>query len=67
MTWTQVGPSMTNHLPGGANVLYMDGHVGYIRYPGAFPCLGRPNAYPDSPEYVRWEDMQRMLTWSGLY
>jgi prepilin-type processing-associated H-X9-DG protein len=26
-----------NHLPGGSNVLYMDGHVEYIRYPGAFP------------------------------
>lgn len=23
-----------NHLPGGANVLYMDGHVDFIRYPG---------------------------------
>lgn len=26
-----------NHLPGGSNVLYMDGHVEYVRYPGAFP------------------------------
>lgn len=23
-----------NHLPGGANVLYMDGHVDYLNYPG---------------------------------
>lgn len=26
-----------NHLPGGCNVLYMDGHVSFIRYPGDQP------------------------------
>jgi prepilin-type processing-associated H-X9-DG protein len=26
-----------NHAPGGGNVLYMDGHVEFIRYPGEFP------------------------------
>ncbi|MCP4641017.1 MAG: DUF1559 domain-containing protein [bacterium] len=26
-----------NHVPGGANVLYMDGHVSFVRYPGDFP------------------------------
>lgn len=26
-----------NHVPGGANVLYMDGHVQFIRYPGEPP------------------------------
>ena len=26
-----------NHVPGGANVLYMDGHVSFVRYPGEFP------------------------------
>ncbi len=26
-----------NHIPGGANVLYMDGHVQFVRYPGSFP------------------------------
>jgi len=26
-----------NHIPGGANVLYMDGHVAFIKYPGEFP------------------------------
>ncbi|MCP4641670.1 MAG: type II secretion system protein [bacterium] len=26
-----------NHVPGGANVLYMDGHVEYVRYPGPAP------------------------------
>lgn len=26
-----------NHVPGGGNVLYMDGHVAYLRYPGEAP------------------------------
>ena len=26
-----------NHVPGGSNVLYMDGHVKFERYPGDFP------------------------------
>ncbi|GMW00798.1 MAG: hypothetical protein AMXMBFR84_19350 [Candidatus Hydrogenedentota bacterium] len=31
------GVVMFNHVPGGANVLYMDGHVRFIRYPAEFP------------------------------
>ena len=27
-----------NHLPGGANTLYLDGHVEYSNYPGEFPA-----------------------------
>jgi len=27
-----------NHIPGGANVLYLDGHVSFTRYPGRFPA-----------------------------
>jgi len=27
-----------NHIPGGINCLFMDGHVEFIRYPGKFPC-----------------------------
>jgi len=26
-----------NHVPGGGNVLFMDGHVEFMRYPGEFP------------------------------
>ena len=26
-----------NHVPGGANVLFMDGHVEFIKYPGKWP------------------------------
>ena len=45
--------SRFNHVPGGCNVLYMDGHVEFIKYPGESPAsrcnaffwkLGSPNA-----------------------
>lgn len=26
-----------NHVPGGANVMYLDGHVEFLKYPGEFP------------------------------
>ena len=26
-----------NHVPGGANCLYMDGHIEWLKYPGVFP------------------------------
>lgn len=39
--WDSVAPmtAMFNHVPGGSNVLYMDGHVGFLRYEeyGTFP------------------------------
>ncbi len=37
-------PEEYNHIPGGANVLYMDGHVSFQRYPGDFP-VSRAFAY----------------------
>lgn len=30
-------PRGFNHLPGGTNVLYMDGHVEWVKYPGEYP------------------------------
>ena len=32
------GNAQFNHIPGGANVLYMDGHVSFLRYPTEFPA-----------------------------
>lgn len=31
-----------NHVPGGGNVLYMDGHVSFVRYPGDYPIGNSP-------------------------
>ena len=42
ITSTQV--ANYNHLPGGANVLYMDGHVEFHRYPGD-PPVSSSSAY----------------------
>ena len=33
-----------NHLPGGSNVLYMDGHVEFVRYPGEPPLNKKMSA-----------------------
>jgi len=33
-----------NHIPGGCNVLYMDGHVEFLKYPSTFP-VSRSWAY----------------------
>ncbi len=32
------GRAQFNHIPGGANTLYMDGHVSFNKYPGKFPA-----------------------------
>lgn len=36
-TDSEFGMGGFNHVPGGCNVLYMDGHVSFVRYPGSFP------------------------------
>ena len=37
--WDNVTTNIANfnHVPGGANILYMDGHVDFVRYPGKAP------------------------------
>lgn len=35
---TATGTGLYNHIPGGSNVLYMDGHVEFSKYPGKFPA-----------------------------
>lgn len=32
------GTGLYNHIPGGSNVLYMDGHAEFVKYPGKFPA-----------------------------
>ncbi len=33
------GGIVFNHIPGGINVLYMDGHVAFVKYPSQFPAI----------------------------
>jgi prepilin-type N-terminal cleavage/methylation domain-containing protein/prepilin-type processing-associated H-X9-DG protein len=41
------GQCSFNHIPGGGNVLYMDGHVSFIRYPGDYPICSTWIAFVD--------------------
>jgi prepilin-type N-terminal cleavage/methylation domain-containing protein/prepilin-type processing-associated H-X9-DG protein len=34
-----------SHVPGGCNVLYMDGHVEFVKYPSTYPVNGVSAAY----------------------
>jgi prepilin-type N-terminal cleavage/methylation domain-containing protein/prepilin-type processing-associated H-X9-DG protein len=40
---TDVGEVTFNHLPGGSNALFMDGHVEFRRYGSGYPCIGTHN------------------------
>ncbi len=43
--WTPADGSFSyfSHIPGGGNVLYMDGHVSFLRYPSEWPvCRAMP-------------------------
>jgi prepilin-type processing-associated H-X9-DG protein len=35
--YTTTSMSRFSHVPGGSNVLYLDGHVSFMKYPGPFP------------------------------
>ncbi|MCD6287578.1 MAG: DUF1559 domain-containing protein [Candidatus Hydrogenedentes bacterium] len=35
------GGIVFNHIPGGCNVLYMDGHVEFVKYPNKFPVTDK--------------------------
>jgi len=43
------GVAYFNHVPGGSNVLYMDGHVEFVKYGEKFPVWNEPlNEYGDN-------------------
>ena len=43
------GIAYFNHVPGGSNVLYMDGHVQFVKYGEKWPVWNEPpNAYNDN-------------------
>jgi len=45
------GGVVFNHMPGGSNVLYMDGHVEYVRYPAKFPVTDDPGVVRQISHY----------------
>jgi len=45
----RIDPTEFNHVPGGCNVLYLDGHVDFVRYPGQ---TGSPTEWPLSEPVV---------------
>lgn len=42
---TAAGAQIMNHVPGGCNVLYMDGHVGFVKYGTKYPVMNDPEGY----------------------
>jgi prepilin-type processing-associated H-X9-DG protein len=49
-SWDVVATEVSwfNHIPGGCNVLYMDGHVEFVRYPS--------EEFPVSEEYAAFSE-----------
>ena len=60
-TATNVKRDGFNHLPGGANVLYFDGHVDYLNFPGDHPT-SRGYAFVISELYTSTQCMDIHLT-----
>jgi prepilin-type N-terminal cleavage/methylation domain-containing protein/prepilin-type processing-associated H-X9-DG protein len=47
-----------NHVPGGSNVLYMDGHVEFIRYQSKMPIESPPNTHSNlSSQMANWSNL----------
>ncbi|MCX8065560.1 MAG: DUF1559 domain-containing protein [Candidatus Hydrogenedentes bacterium] len=56
-------PSVYNHIPGGSNVLYMDGHVEFIRYIAEDPA--NPTGASKAPVNAGIAQVLRFIDWSN--
>lgn len=45
------GGVVFNHVPGGSNVLYMDGHVRFVRFPGGFPIVNNAQVVKENSHH----------------
>ena len=64
-----LGTAVFNHVPGGSNVLYMDGHVEFVRYNGKAPISSQPpNGLPASPGLARGANLDSQVRlWAARY
>jgi prepilin-type processing-associated H-X9-DG protein len=47
-----------NHVPGGCNVLFMDGHVEFMKYQGGMPIESPPNTNTNlSSQMAAWSNL----------
>ena len=58
-TQLRTDTSKLNHVPGGCNVLYMDGHVSFVKYPGEWPVTPAMTVFmgywnPLWERYMEW-------------
>jgi prepilin-type N-terminal cleavage/methylation domain-containing protein/prepilin-type processing-associated H-X9-DG protein len=54
-----------SHVPGGANVLYMDGHVEFIKYPGKYPLTVFSSMAHGNADATAELDIQQYLDANG--
>ena len=61
----QMGTLIMNHVPGGGNVLFMDGHVEFVRWRQKFP-YARDNDIMPGRDYMSYEDAHYLPAWLPL-
>jgi prepilin-type N-terminal cleavage/methylation domain-containing protein/prepilin-type processing-associated H-X9-DG protein len=62
----QLGSLIMNHIPGGGNVLYMDGHVEFVKWHEKFP-YARDNDIMPGRSFLSYEDMHYLPAWITAY
>ncbi len=56
-----------NHVPGGSNVLYMDGHAAFLRYGSEFPVKNQPDTSYKAPSAAGPLNLGEALGFSGVF
>ena len=59
----RVSTARFNHAPGGTNILYMDGHVSFVRWDGGEPPLNISDLHEDSAGRETREGNFRLVRW----
>jgi prepilin-type N-terminal cleavage/methylation domain-containing protein/prepilin-type processing-associated H-X9-DG protein len=56
-----------NHVPGGSNVLFMDGHAQFLRYDSQFPVKNQPDTAYKAPSAAGPLNLGEALGFSGVF